>query len=125
MWYWLFMLMCVLILPTIMIITGRLMWKHCPKEINGIYGYRTKRSRQNQVTWKFAHEYFGKLSFKSGIVALILSIIVFIPFMNSSKGTIALAGMIICILQCAVMLISIAITENALKKAFTDEGVRK
>lgn len=91
MWFWWFMLMCNLLLSIIMIIAGRMMWKHCPKEINGIYGYRTKRSRKYQDTWKFAHEYFGRLSWKLGII----------------------------------MLISIAITENALKRTFTDEGVRR
>ena len=35
-----FMLICDLIVPIVMIIAGRMMWKHCPKSINGIVGYR-------------------------------------------------------------------------------------
>ena len=52
---------CDLIVPIVMIIGGRMMWKHCPKSINGIVGYRTHRSTKNMDTWKFAHEYCGKL----------------------------------------------------------------
>lgn len=42
MWYRL--LMCDLIIPIVMLISGRMMWKHCPKRINNIVGYRTTRS---------------------------------------------------------------------------------
>ena len=31
MWFWWFMLACDLLIPAIMILTGRMMWKHCPK----------------------------------------------------------------------------------------------
>ena len=55
------MLICDLIIPIVMIIGGRMMWKHCPKHINGIVGYRTTRSMKNMDTWKFAHDYCGKL----------------------------------------------------------------
>ena len=64
--FWWFMLICDLIIPIVMIIAGRMMWKHCPKSINGIVGYRTNRSMKNMDTWKFAHEYCGKLWWKIG-----------------------------------------------------------
>ena len=59
--FWWFMLICDLIIPIVMLIGGRMMWKHCPKHINGIVGYRTARSMKNMDTWKFAHDYCGKL----------------------------------------------------------------
>ena len=31
--FWLFMLICDLLVPIIMIVGGRIMWKHCPKHI--------------------------------------------------------------------------------------------
>ena len=40
------------------------MSKYPPKEINGIIGYRTTMSRKNMDTWKFAHDYCGKLWLK-------------------------------------------------------------
>ena len=45
MWFWWFMLICDLIIPVV--IGGRMMWKHCPKHINGMSGYRTIRSMKN------------------------------------------------------------------------------
>ena len=38
MWFWWFILICDCIIPAIMIIVGRMMWKHCPKKINGLLG---------------------------------------------------------------------------------------
>ncbi|MEE0057733.1 MAG: SdpI family protein [[Bacteroides] pectinophilus] len=49
-------MICDCTIPLLMIIAGRMMWKHCPKKINGIVGYRTKMSMINMDTWKFAHE---------------------------------------------------------------------
>lgn len=125
MWFWWFMLACDLLLPVTMIIAGRMMWKHCPKEINGIYGYRTKRSRMNQDTWNFANEYCGRLWWKIGFIMFVLTILIFIPFIHSSDGIIGMIGLIPCIVQCVVMIVSIVFTELALKKNFTDEGKRK
>lgn len=39
MWFWWFILICDCLIPAIMIIAGRMMWKHCPKKINGVVGY--------------------------------------------------------------------------------------
>lgn len=66
--FWWFMLMCDLLIPVILIIAGGMMWKHCPKTINTAYGYRTKLSMTNMETWKFAHDYCGKLWWKLGFV---------------------------------------------------------
>lgn len=125
MWFWWFMLICNLLLPMIMIIAGRMMWKHPPKEINSIYGYRTKLSRMNQDTWKFAHEYCGRLWWKLGVIMLVPTILIFIPFIHDSAGTIGTIGLIPCVMQCIVMIISVVFTEFALKRTFTDDGKRK
>ena len=42
--FWWFMLICDMLIPVVMIIVGRMMWKHCPKSINGMLGNRTTRS---------------------------------------------------------------------------------
>ena len=64
MWFWWFMLICDMIIPIAMVIVGRTMWKHCPKNINGMSGYRTTCSMKNMDTWKLAHDYCGKLWWK-------------------------------------------------------------
>ena len=58
--FWWFMLICDMIIPIVMVIVGRMMWKHCPKHINGMirlqnhsfdekYGYMEICSR---LLWK-------------------------------------------------------------------------
>ena len=81
MWFWWFMLCCDILIPVLMVALGRRMWKHPPKTINGVIGYRTSRSMMNRDTWEFAHHYSGKLWWKAGWLALFPSIVIHIPFM--------------------------------------------
>lgn len=125
MWFWWFIVICNLLVPIIMIIAGRLMWKHCPKEINRLIGYRTKRSMQNQDTWKFAHDYCGRLWWIIGWIILLPSVVVQIPFLKSTYEVIGIVGAAILLVQLAVLLISIFPTESALKRTFSDDGTRR
>ena len=125
MWFWWFMFVCNILIPAILIFAGRMMWKHCPQKINGIYGYRTSRSMKNMDTWKFAHDYCGKLWWKLGWISLEVSTVVQIPFFNSSEDVIGKVGGIICTVQLIVLIASIFPTEAALKKTFKDDGTRR
>lgn len=125
MWFWLFMLACDLMIPVIMIVGGRMMWKHCPGTINGVYGYRTRRSMKNMDTRKFAHDHCGRLWWKLGWVLLIPSVLVLLPFVRSDEDTIGTVGLIVCTIQLIVLLASIFPTEAALKRTFSDDGTRR
>lgn len=125
MWFWWFMFVCNLVIPLLLIIAGRMMWKHCPKKINGVYGYRTGRSMKNMDTWKFAHDYCGRLWWKIGFIMLIPTILIQLPFFNSSEGEIGIVGAILCTIQVIVLIASIFPTEAALKKTFFDDGTRR
>ena len=116
MWFWWFMFICNIIIPILFIAA---VWKHCPQKINGIIGYRTKRSMQNLDTWRFAHNYCGRLWWKLGWIILIPTIIIQIPFYRSNTNTIGLVGGIIVFIQCILFISSIIPTEIALKKQFT------
>lgn len=123
--FWYFMFFCDLLIPVLMIIGGRMMWRHTPKSINGVIGYRTRRSMKNKDTWKFAHDYCGRLWWRIGWVMLIPSVIIHFPFYNSSKDAIGLMGGALCSVQCIVLVASIIPTERALKRNFTDSGMRR
>ena len=125
MWFWWFILICDCIIPAIMIIAGRMMWKHCPKNINSLIGYRTTRSMKNLDTWKFAHEYCGKLWWKLGWLIMILTALMYIPLYQSNDNMIGIAGVVLITIQCTVLIISIYPTEKALKEHFNDDGTRK
>ena len=101
------------------------MWKHCPKKINSVYGYRTKRSMKNMDTWKFAHDYCGHLWWKIGLIMLIPSILIQIPFFHSNEDVVGVVGGILCMAQVVVLIASIFPTEAALKKTFYDDGTRR
>ncbi len=125
MWFWWFMLICDLLIPVIMIIAGRMMWKHCPKNINVVLGYRTTRSMKNMDTWRFAHDYCGRLWWKIGLIMLIPSVLIHIPFYHSNENMIGIVGIILITIQCIVLIVSIFPTEAALKKTFFDDGTRR
>ncbi|MDE6740663.1 MAG: SdpI family protein [Lachnospiraceae bacterium] len=123
--FWCFMLVFDLLIPFIMILCGRMMWKHPPKSINGIVGYRTRRSMLNSNTWQYAQEYCGRLWWKVGWVMLLPSVLLHIPFYGSSKNVVGVMGCILCTMQCIALIAPIYVTESALKKNFTDKGIRK
>lgn len=125
MWLWWFWLICDLFIPLVMIVVGRMTWKHCPKNINSLIGYRTTRSMKNMDTWKFAHEYCGKLWWKLGWLIMILTVLMYIPLYQSNDNIIGIAGVVLITIQCTVLIISIYPTEKALKEHFTDDGTRK
>ena len=74
MWFWWFMFVSNLLIPALLIAVGYSMWKHCPGKINAVIGYRTRRSMKNMDTWKFAHEYCGRLWWKIGWGMLLPSV---------------------------------------------------
>ncbi len=116
--FWLFMLICSLLTPLTMLFIGRSFKNNPPKEMNGIYGYRTKRSRQSKEAWEFAHIYCGKLWQTAGMIMLPLSAAAMLPFFGSSVNTTAIAVLIIVTLQTLVICLTIIPVENALKKKF-------
>lgn len=118
------MFVCNVIMPLVMIVAGYMMYKHPPKDINGVIGYRTTRSSRNIDTWRFAHDYCGRLWLKAGIVLLIPTIIVQIPFANSSVNVIAVMTIVMETIQLCVLIGSIYPVEKALKATFDDNGNR-
>lgn len=118
------MFFCNLLIPLTMMITGYMMYKHPPKEINGVIGYRTTRSTKNMDTWRFAHDYCGRLWFKAGIILFIPSIAVQIPFAGSNEDVVGIMTVIVETVQVVVLIGSIFPVEKALKTNFDDDGNR-
>ena len=125
MWFYITMFICNLIMPLIMLIAGYCMYKHPPKEINGVVGYRSKMSRKNKDTWMFAHDYCGRLWIKLGLFLLIPTIIVQIPFIHSSDDVIGIVTAIIEVVELTVLIGSILPVEIALKRTFDENGIRR
>ena len=116
---------CNLLVPVVVFVTGRIMWKHYPENINGLVGYRTTRSMKNMDTWKFANEHCGRLWYKLGLFMLAFSILVSVLLLRTNDNTYSMISLIFMVVQCAVLIVSVIPTEIALKKMFNEDGIRK
>ena len=116
------MLIMCLLTPAMMIGFGKQFMKGGPKQINGVFGYRTTRSMKNKETWRFAHQYSGKIWHRSGLALLPVSIVVMLFVYGKSVDMTGIAGLIIVIVQMVVMICAIPFTEEALKRNFDDLG---
>lgn len=80
---------------------------------------------KNDDTWKFAHNFCGKLWWIMGWIILGVSIVVLIPFIDSIYFTIGIVVIISVLVQCVILVMSIIPTEIALRKTFFDDGTRR
>ena len=110
------MFLCNLLMPSIMVIAGYCMYKNPPKEINGLIGYRTAMSEKNKDTWAFAHDYCGKLWIKSGIILLVPTVLVQIPFAKSGEDVVGTVTLVIEAVQVLALIGSVILVEKALKR---------
>ncbi len=98
--------------------------KHEPKNINGIYGYRTSMSMKNKDTWEFAHQYCGRLWIKLGLIMLTISIIVSVlvfAYVDEAQGII---DAILVTIQTIVLIVSIFLLKS-IKNNFDGNGNRR
>lgn len=122
---WIFIMIMDMIIPIIMLVVSQMFIKKMPKHINSIVGYRTTMSMKNKETWKFAHEYCGKLWRVHGGIMLAISIIVMLLVLGKGKESIAIVGGVLCSLQCIWLVVTIIPVEKALRKNFDKNGNRK
>lgn len=123
--FWIYMLICNLLIPISTIILGIYFVKKGCYTPNGIFGYRTNMSTKNSQTWFFAHKYIGKLWIIIGIVILPLSIISLLFVIGKDSNTVGTVGGIICIIQIVLMILPIFPTEKQLNRYFDKNGYPK
>lgn len=122
---WIVWLIVDLIVPITMILFGKLFVDNPPKNVNAFYGYRTHLSMKNQDTWDFAHRYNGKVWFITGLVMLFTTILAMVFLLWSNDTVICIAGLLICVVQLAILLGTIPVIEKALRKNFDENGNQK
>lgn len=114
-----------LIVSVVLIISGKVLQRCCPKKMNRICGYRSERSMKNMDTWQFAQEYCGRLWWKTGWIALLISLVVLLGVFRLGKNAVVIAAHVLCVLQMILMFVCIYWTERALKKTFSEDGNRR
>ena len=80
---------------------------------------------KNADTWEFANRHCGGVWLKVGLLSLIPTALIHIPFYGSSDNVLGILGAIIPLLQCVILFVSIIPTERALKRVFNEDGSRK
>ena len=78
--FWIFMLVMDLLIPVTMVFIGKRFQKKPPKEINGIYGYRTAMSMKNKETGNTRITAVGSSGVVSGLVMLLPTVIAWFVF---------------------------------------------
>jgi uncharacterized membrane protein len=102
----------VVLLFGVLFILSFLFYKYPPKKINGLYGYRTYQSMQNQENWDFANTISSKFMLKSTILSFILALI----FQNTTSIFIDYKIFIILGIYIIPVIIVIPYTEYHLNK---------
>ena len=122
---WIGIAFTVIIIPALIMIFGKYYIKQAPKNINHFVGYRTNRSMKNKETWKFAHNYMGKLWYKYGIVLFVISAALMLLTIGQDEDAVGGLAAIITTVQVFVMIVPGVLTEKALKENFDEDGNRK
>ncbi|MBQ7821824.1 MAG: SdpI family protein [Clostridia bacterium] len=123
--FWIYIVFTDMMIPVLMTVFGLIFMHRVPVKINSIYGYRTRRSMKNKDTWAFAHKHIAKSWLRVGIITAVLSFIILLMLYGKSEETVGNIGLAVCIVQIAVMVISIIPTEVALHKTFDSDGKRR
>lgn len=130
---WIFHLIILSLAPATMLGFGFLWKKHPPKDINALYGYRTSRSCKSQAAWDFAHQAFGRLWRRWGLV-LLLTLPAFLMaalalhrwnpacFLDMPADADGWLMMAFIALQMVVMIACVFPVERALKARFDSSG---
>ena len=111
---------CSLLIPAVLALAGLLSWKHCPKRINGLVGYRTARSMKNEETWRFANETCGRFFFWTGLGMALLSAALLLALMRAPREAVGGVTAALCMANLIPIFVCIAKTESALKKRFPE-----
>ena len=122
--FWLYMLICDLLIPAVMLIFGIRFGKNPPKKINSFFGYRTSRSMKNQQTWDCAHRYLGKLWTMLAPMLVVLSVVPMAMIYGKPRDEMSVVGMVISVVQLALLLFSLIPVEQYLKRTFDKKGRR-
>ncbi|WP_304583524.1 SdpI family protein [Acutalibacter muris] len=123
--FWIYMLLMDLLIPLIMLGFGWYFSKGGPRDINGVFGYRTSMSMKNGETWEFAHRHCGKIWRVWGLVMAPLSAVPMLFALGKGEDAVGTVGGIVCGVQLIVLIGSIFPTERALKRNFDEEGRRR
>lgn len=122
MWFWIFMLVMSAWIPVLLIGFGQWFQKHPPKQINSVYGYRTKMSMKNMETWNYAHWYCGKIWFRIGWGVLAVTAFIMLALFGQNDDVVGWGGAALMVMQCVALILPVVWTEKELHRKFDADG---
>lgn len=99
-----------------MLLMGLVFKKFPPKEINMLYGYRTKRRMANQQVWDAANNYWINVFLKLNLISFIFPGLFYFVFPKVYVILYTMIGSVV------LVLLSIPLTERYLNKHFDKKG---
>jgi uncharacterized membrane protein len=88
-----------------------------PKEINVVYGFRTKLSMKNEHTWRVANTYWTNLNLVGSVFVLMFQGVLALlgkPLEGLIAGT--------CVAWVIMLIASLILTQRVLTKTFDKDG---
>jgi len=101
------------LIGTIMLLAGLVMKYYPPKNINGLYGYRTPRSMANQRNWDEANKYSAVLMIKLGAAGIALGVLLLLLLPAAIMPLISAGATLISLI--AIVATLLVATERHLK----------
>lgn len=111
-----FMYIFSFIIPITFILIGFIFWKHPPKEMNGVSGWRTEQSMKNQETWNFANLLGAKCTLILGTIEFLCTLIFLFIVLNLDISEVSVVALVI--IQSASIAIVYVHVEKELRKHF-------
>ena len=118
--FYVYMVVCVFLLPAAMLFLGHRWQKKPPDSINAVFGYRTRRSMSSKQAWDYAHRYCGRIWVKCGWISAAFAVLsmALLGFVTLDAAVVGIVGGIITCLELLPAAASLAATERALKRVF-------
>lgn len=82
-------------------------------------------SMKNKETWRFSHNYCGRLWYICGIILLPITVLLFLLVIGKNSACVGQMGGIVCGVQLIPLIGAIFPTEIALRKNFDKNGKRR
>lgn len=110
------------VIPIILIVTGRVLWKHPSIDIEIRIGRKSTLRIEDEEKKERIREYCGKLECKLGVVLLIFSVLIHILYLLSSKEVIGILVMILPTVQVLCVFADFILMGRFWKKSFPKDG---
>lgn len=104
------------IFPTVVLIAGIVLFIRPAKEINSVYGFRTKTASKNQQTWEYCNKLCAKILVAEGFISVI-AICATCKITEKIFGIFSV-GEIVNILAICIILLSIPVVNYRCRRKF-------